>query len=339
MADQDSPGAGLGGCSGCLLVIAVITVIAGVVRAIGGLAYWVAGSPIEALFAISLFISFLYVILQAIIYIDPTGGVRNKYIGLKRLLRIKTKYKRWSLDDKWYNTRWVLVLLILLFYPIGVIGAYKNETLGKRLRWGGVLAVGVILIGYFAIGNDFSDTSGDSKSYAKKENSEAKQEDVKLSREFSDVGSISVGPKIVDRYNINGMYEFNIGGGRSIYAVFVTWDKLSKVDSSRTKKYKKEYSEYDGIFYIHDNSRNGKMIGAWRLSTKIHTGLNKAFVPISTVTFKTSNEFSQSDFVLLYDRVSGRSVDGGLAIRSSPNRFFEAEDKTDIPRYKSFYYK
>lgn len=62
-----------------------------------------------------------------------------------------------STTEKWYNKIWLVILLCILFFPVGLYALWKSNSISKGWKFGGTLITGILVVA--AIANDKDNNS------------------------------------------------------------------------------------------------------------------------------------------------------------------------------------
>lgn len=65
----------------------------------------------------------------------------------------KDNQKMESINQKWYDKKWLVILLCIIFFPVGLYALWMNSTISKGWKIGVSVIIGLMVIGTFG-GND-----------------------------------------------------------------------------------------------------------------------------------------------------------------------------------------
>ena len=79
---------------------------------------------------------------------------------------METNYSTENIEQKWYNKTWVVVLLCIFFFPVGVYALWKNSSIKKGWKITVTILISLIVIA------QFGDNSNSTKNNTQKDRAE-----------------------------------------------------------------------------------------------------------------------------------------------------------------------
>ena len=100
--------------------------------------------------------------------------VEARWIFRNMISRKENAMENTSTQQKWYDKTWLVILLCVIFFPVGLYALWKNQPISKGWKIGVTIIIALIVISQLGKNNDENVSSSNSVSSSSAEQTERK---------------------------------------------------------------------------------------------------------------------------------------------------------------------
>jgi len=185
-------------------------------------------------------------------------------------------------QSKWYDKTWLVIVLCIIFFPVGLYALWKNQSISKGWKIGVTVVIALIVLAQIGKDKEGSSTSADNSSSSSSEQTEQKTEAPKgvgigetLHTDYFDITVNKV--SLEDRVNTGNQFADLKPEQGNLYLI---------INASFKNTDKESRMLMDGSVWINYNGKNYEFDKA---ETVMLEGWGLLLDQINPLTTKTTN--------------------------------------------------